>query len=171
MELTYDEVGATRPGSRLPDGYRHVHRSARLGDGQAVFTAATSGLRSWRMYRSAGIAVRTQAPAVAEGAELSTGMGPGPLKIWAPCRVVWVVDNPTQFGYGLGTLPGHPVRGEESFMVTLDGGRGVRFDVTTFSRPARWFQRLAGPFGRLGQELIYSRYLRGMRRLVNNSSH
>jgi uncharacterized protein (UPF0548 family) len=168
MDLTYAEVGATRPGSHLPDGYHHVHRRARLGEGQATFTAAVAGLRSWRMYREAGIAVRTEAPAVAEGADLATGMGVGPLRLWAPCRVVWVVDTPTRFGYGLGTLPGHPVSGEESFLVSLDGGRAVQFAVTTFSRPAAWYQKLAGPLGRLGQEFVYSRYLTGMRRLVGN---
>ncbi|SIP67631.1 hypothetical protein BN9982_740001 [Mycobacterium tuberculosis] len=31
----------------------------------------------------------------------------------APCRVVYVIDEPDVRGFGYGTLPGHPVSGEE----------------------------------------------------------
>ena len=170
MELTYDEVGATRPDAGgLPAGYRHVHRETHLGHGQAVFTAAVSGLRSWRMQREAGLAVRASAAAVETGADITTGFGAGPLRLWAPGRVVWVIDSVTRFGYGLGTLPGHPERGEEGFLITLGTGGEVQFGVSSFSRPAVWYLRLGGPAGHAVQDLIVGRYLRAMRRLTGTA--
>ena len=53
----------------------------------------------------------------------------------APCRIVWVVDEPDAFGFGYGTLQGHPEEGEESFVVR-GGPGGARFEVTALSRPA-----------------------------------
>ena len=44
-----------------------------------------------------------------------------------PCRIVWVVDEPDAFGFGYGTLRGHPDEGEESFVVRGGpGGAGSR---------------------------------------------
>lgn len=167
MELTYAEVGATRPdGGGMPGGYRHVRREALLGQGQLVFTAAVSGLRSWRMQREARLAVRASAATVEPGVDVSTGFGPGPLKVWAPGRVVWLLDEVTRFGYGIGTLPGHPEQGEEGFVVTLDNGGDVRFALCSFSRPATWYLRLGAPAARAVQDLIVARYLRAMRRLT-----
>ena len=54
-----------------------------------------------------------------------SGFGVGPFRINAPCEVVWVRrpvpgDGPQSAGFGYGTLPGHPVRGEEAFEVEID---------------------------------------------------
>jgi uncharacterized protein (UPF0548 family) len=59
--------------------------------------------------------------------------------------VTWSVDDERQAGFGYGTLPGHPERGEEAFLVERDDGGEVWFTVRAFSRPARWFTRAAGP--------------------------
>ena len=37
------------------------------------------------------------------------GVGVGPMRLWAPCRVVWVIDEPRRYGYGYGT--GYPSYG------------------------------------------------------------
>ncbi|WP_152640922.1 DUF1990 domain-containing protein, partial [Rhodococcus sp. Chr-9] len=62
-------------------------------------------------------------------------------------------------GFTYGTLPGHPASGEETFVVerTVDGR--VRGTVLAFSRPARWYTKLAGPVGHLLQQQIARRYL------------
>ncbi|HEX6498425.1 MAG TPA: DUF1990 domain-containing protein [Micromonosporaceae bacterium] len=168
MDLTYSEVGATRPdaGPVRVTGYRTTRRRQAVGHGGPTFTRAAAALRSWQMYRTAGLAVRASSPTVEPGATVATGFGVGPVRLWAPCRVVWVVDEPTRFGYGYGTLPGHPVSGEESFMLTLDADGTVWFEVASFSCPARWYTRIAGPLGRLGQDLATGRYLAAMRDLA-----
>jgi len=165
-DLTYAEVGATRVPTALPAGYRYATRRARLGTGEATFARAAEALRTGRMFRAAGLRHRATAPTVAEGVDLAVGVGVGAVRLWAPCRVVWVVDEPRRYGYGMGTLPGHPASGEEAFEVTLDDDDRVWFEVRAFSRPATWYTRAGGPVTRTAQKWISGRYVRGLRRLT-----
>jgi uncharacterized protein (UPF0548 family) len=59
------------------------------------------------------------------------------------CRVVYLVDEATRFGFGYGTLPGHPEQGEETFIVETGAEGGFRFKVRAFSRPSERPARLA----------------------------
>lgn len=87
-------------------------------------------------------------------------LGVGPVAISAACRVVYVVDEPDRRGFAYGTLPGHPVSGEELFAVEYDpADESVYAVVTAFSRPAVWYLRLAGPLARLGQRRMADRYI------------
>lgn len=140
-ELTYPEAGATRDGP-LPAGYHHLRHRVRLPDG--CFAAAADAVLSWRLHRAAGVVMRTDAPRAAPGVRVTPGLGVGPLRVWGPTEVVWVVDGPDRAGFGYGTLPGHPERGEEAFLVRRDAD-GVFFEVTAFSLPAGWYVRAAGP--------------------------
>ena len=57
----------------------------------------------------------------------------GPVR--APCRVVYVVDEPDRRGFAYGTLPGHAESGEELFLVRYDPATDeVYAEVTAFSR-------------------------------------
>jgi uncharacterized protein (UPF0548 family) len=164
VTLTYPEVGATRAGD-LPVGYRRVVARARIGAGPRVFAAAVRGLRGFEMHRRAGLAVHTPATQVEPGVQASFGLGIGRLRLWAPCEVVWVVDEPRRYGYAVGTLAGHPESGEEAFEVSLDGD-DVWFDARVFSRPARWFTRVAGPATHLAQDWALGRYRDALHRLA-----
>jgi uncharacterized protein (UPF0548 family) len=161
-DLTYPEVGATR-GVQLPAGYRHVRRHEKLGVGPEAFRRAVDGLRGWNMQRGAGLRVPASTPPPEVG--LRVTMSVAGLKI--PCQVVWVVDEERRYGYGYGTLPGHPEAGEEAFEVHLDGTDQVWLDIRAFSRPARWYTRLAGPLGWFAQDLATSRYVAAMRRVTS----
>jgi uncharacterized protein (UPF0548 family) len=163
-DLTYPEVGATR-GRDLPSGYRRVVARARLGTGPRVYAAAVAGLRGFDMQRRAGLRVRSDAEQATPGVNVSVGLGVGPVRLWAPCRVVWVTDEPARFGYAYGTLPGHPESGEEAFEVSLVGD-GVWLEIRAFSRPGRWYTRLAGPVGHLVQGWATGRYRDALRRLA-----
>ncbi|MFF5175858.1 DUF1990 family protein [Micromonospora sp. NPDC000089] len=140
-ELTYPEAGATRDGP-LPAGYHHLRHRVRLPDGS--FAAAADAVLSFRLHRAAGVVMRTDAPRAAPGVRVTPGLGVGPLRVWGPTEVVWVADGDDRAGFGYGTLPGHPERGEEAFLVRR-GADGVFFEVTAFSLPARWYVRAAGP--------------------------
>ena len=83
----------------------------------------------------------------------------GPFRLWAPCRVVYVVDEPDRKGFANGTVQGHPERGEESVVVSIDEDGEVTFEVTAFSRPVRWFVRLGGPVTKGIQRRMTWRYL------------
>ncbi|MGN9809820.1 DUF1990 family protein [Micromonospora sp. BQ11] len=160
--LTYPHVGATRAGD-LPTGWRHVRHRIRLpGD---AFDAAGEAVLSWHLHRAAGIRIDASADRAAPGVRVVSGLGVGPLRLPAPCEVVWAVDDGSRAGFGYGTLPGHPARGEEAFLVGRDAAGEVWFEVRAFSRPDRWFMRAAGPAGRLFQH-AYAWWLgRTLRRL------
>ncbi len=79
-----------------------------------------------------------------------------------PCRVAWTVREPDRIGFAYGTLPGHPERGEESFVVSMDAAGEVWFEVTAFSRLAARYARLARPVALVLQYLAIERYLRAV---------
>jgi uncharacterized protein (UPF0548 family) len=165
VTLTYAEVGATRAalvdGAPLPSGYDHVRRHVRLA---ADFRTAAEALARWQPQRGAGLAVRTDAERAERGVRFATGLGVGPLRLWVPCEIVWFVDEPARFGFGFGTLDGHPERGEEAFQLSVVDG-AVWFDVAAFSRPAKWWVRLGQVFARRLQAHVTNRYVRAMERL------
>jgi uncharacterized protein (UPF0548 family) len=157
--LTYAEVGATEAGE-LPPGYRHLRY--RTAVGHDVFAAAAEAVLTWRMHRAAGIRVDTAAERAAPGVDVTMHVGPLP----APCRVIWVAEDPHRAGWGYGTLPGHPARGEEAFVVSQGADGTTWFEVTAFSVPADWRMRLAGPAGPLFQRAYAAWCARALRRLV-----
>jgi uncharacterized protein (UPF0548 family) len=164
VQLTYPEVGATLT-DRLPDRYRHVRRHERLGVGEATLRAASVALADWSMQRAAGLLIRASGPPVV-GLRITSGIGFGPFRVWAPCKVVWVRDEPDRYGFGYGTLTGHPERGEEGFEVSMRAGGEVWFDIRAFSRPARWYAKLAGPVTDRIQDAVTDRYVNALRELT-----
>lgn len=160
---SYAEVGATRQDS-LPPSYRHLRYRSRIGDA-AVFRAAAEAVLTFAPQRAAGVLIEAAGPRAVEGLIVTSRLGAGPLRIPAPCRVVWAEDTPTRAGFGYGTLPGHPVRGEEAFVVEVAEG-AVWFSMRAFSRPDRWFTIAAGPLVPAFQH-TYARLLaHTLRRLV-----
>jgi uncharacterized protein (UPF0548 family) len=133
--------------------------------GESTLRRAATALGNWDMHRAAGMVVRAQGPA-AVGVRMASGTGVGPLRIWAPGEVVWLRDDPERYGFGYGTLPGHPERGEEAFEVSVDGDGQVWFDIRAFSRHATWYARLGGPVVRRIQDAMTDRYVEALRRLA-----
>lgn len=161
--LTYAEVGVTR-GGELPPGYRHLRYRTRLGDVDLRF--AGDLVLDWRLHRAAGVRIEASAPRAAEGVTVVSGLGVGRLRLPAPCRVVWAVRDEHRAGFGYGTLPGHPARGEEAFLVERDDRGDVWFGVTAFSRPAGWLMGAAGPFAVAFQHLYVRHLGHTLRRLT-----
>jgi uncharacterized protein (UPF0548 family) len=159
-DLTYPDRGATQ--GELPAGYHHLERRERVGTGREVFERGAAALLSWRVHRAAGLRVAADGDA-RPGLRVVSRLA---LVIAAPCRVVYVVDEPDRRGFAYGTLPGHPESGEEAFMLTIDADGQVLFTVRAFTRPGSLLGRLSGPAGRLAQQLMAQRYVRAMRRLA-----
>lgn len=166
--FTYAAVGATRDAARtMPDsgpregwtnnwregpwGFRTLRVSTRIGRGGAVFAAASEALMEWRMHREMGVVVDTAVARAVTGAEVTVGLGVGRARVHAPCRVVWTVEEERRTGWAYGTLPGHPVSGEEAFLVDRENDGTVRLTVLAFSRPDVGWTRAAGPLLRLFQ--------------------
>jgi uncharacterized protein (UPF0548 family) len=157
LTLTYTEVGATA--GALPAGYHHVEKSAVIGRGRRRFEeAADAGMR-WGMLRGAGLRVEATSEVAAVGAEVIVHLGP----VRAPCRVVYVVDEPDRRGFAYGTLPGHAESGEERFMVRYDPAtEEVHAEVLAFSRHGTWWSRLGAPVTSVIQRVVTERYLRAL---------
>ncbi|MBF6202492.1 DUF1990 family protein, partial [Nocardia cyriacigeorgica] len=86
------------------------------------------------------------------GTELTVRLRFGPLGFTAPCRVVYVLNEPDRRGFAYGTLPGHPLVGEELFAVEYDPADDTVYGlITSFSQPGAWYVRLGGPVVRLIQ--------------------
>ncbi|MDX6395811.1 MAG: hypothetical protein QOJ73_6874 [Streptosporangiaceae bacterium] len=158
--LTYSEVGLTA--GVLPPGYHHQRRTAAIGSGPDAFAGAASALLSWQVHLRAGLRVCPSSARAEPGAVLILGLGAGPLRVTAPCRVVYAVDEPGRRGFGYGTLPGHPECGEEAFIIERHADDTVSFTITAFSRPARRLAKAAGPVGRAVQRRTTTRYLRAL---------
>ncbi|MBO0837200.1 MAG: DUF1990 domain-containing protein [Actinobacteria bacterium] len=158
--LTYSEVGATA--GQMPAQYRHLTRRVVIGRGHRVFADAGNAVTSWQVQLRAGLSVSASSPTAQPGAVAMLGLGVGQLRIGAPCRVVYAVNQPHRRGFAYGTLPGHPESGEEAFIVELHEDDTVAFTVMAFSRPSTAVATAAGPVGRLIQSWITTRYLRSL---------
>ena len=157
LPLSYTEVGATA--GPLPAGYHHVQKSAVIGTGRRRFEeAADEGMR-WGMLRGAGLRVEATTEVAAVGSEVIVRLGP----VQAPCRVVYIVDEPDLRGFAYGTLPGHAESGEERFVVRYDPSTDeVYAEVLAFSRHATWWSRLGSPVTSVIQRVVTDRYLRAL---------
>jgi uncharacterized protein (UPF0548 family) len=162
--LTYPDAGATA--TVLPPGYHHVRMRRRIGTGPELFAAASAAVLAWVAHTGAGLRVAAAAPVAAPGTDVLLTAGVGPLRLHAPCRVIYVVDEPRRRGFAYGTLAGHPESGEEAFVVELAADGAVTFVITAFSRPATALSKLAGPLGRQVQRAVTRRYLRALTRAV-----
>jgi len=158
QEPTYDEVGAADVGDR-PAGYRHDRYQSRIG-GPETFARAREALIRWRAHLGAGVRIYPSDP-VREGATVLLLIAVGPWRMVAPCRIVSVIDEDDRFGFAYATLPGHPERGEELFVIEREDG-GCIFRITASSRPDRFLVRLGAPVARRIQTQVTRRYLRAL---------
>ena len=158
LPLTYPEVGATAAG-QLPAGYGHLRAERQIGAGQQRFEQAADAVMHWGMQRGAGLRVQASSGVAVADAVVLVRMGFLP----APCRVVYVIDEPDIRGFAYGTLPGHPESGEERFVVRRDPTTSAVFaEVSAFSRPATWWSKAGGPLVSVAQRVIARRYLRAV---------
>lgn len=152
--------------ARVPAGFRAFRHEAAIGSGAERWAEAAAEVLAWGLQRGAGIRVSTPRVAVGDDVALTIPLlGVVPVRAYA--RVLERVDEPARRGFVYGTLPGHPERGEEAFLVTLDDDRTVRVVVQGFSRPAPGIWSLGAPVLRLVQAIYTKRYLRALTRAAH----
>ena len=100
LSLTYPDVGATA--ATLPAGYANVRMSRRIGSGRQRFEQAAGSVMRYGMLRGAGLRVTASTEVAQVGSDVLGRLGP----FVAPCRVVYVVDEPNRRGFAYGSLPG-----------------------------------------------------------------
>ncbi|WP_427005070.1 DUF1990 family protein [Pseudarthrobacter sp. H2] len=173
-ELNYEGIGSTQHGPP-PAEVECLVTHAYLGHGIAAYRRAVQGLLTWQLQKRAGLRVRAESDVVVPGARVVSGFGVGPFRIDAPCEVVWVRrpvagDGPQSAGFGYGTLPGHPVRGEEAFEISIDGQGRVLIEIRAFGVPSNWFYAAGGALTRRARSLVTSRYIRSAQELAGEAA-
>ncbi|MFC9995340.1 DUF1990 family protein [Nocardia sp. NPDC127526] len=169
--FTYVPVGVTAPAAvewpAAIAGYRRFERTVVIGEGDADWQAASTAVREWGVKRRSGFRVTpltTDGVRAVEGADYRITAGFGPFTVHEPVRVVAVVDTPERAGFSYGTLPGHPVSGEEAFIVhrAADGTVWLTLRSHTGPAPAGLWRTLF-PVLLLAQRVYRRRYLRALR--------
>lgn len=112
--------------------------------------AVAALVSSWEFKRRAGFATPAGAPVAGEDGVLSKRMFG--IRFSEPIQVIWADAR----GFGYRAMPGHPLIGEESFLVDEQGV----FRTRAASRPAslRWW--LVYPVLRFVQWTTHRRYVR-----------
>ncbi|MGW4352792.1 DUF1990 family protein [Nocardia sp. NPDC004582] len=156
--FSYPDVGATA--GEFPAGYHHFRLRRRIGSGREFFDQAAEQVRTYRMQRGSGVFQQATTPEARPGTDITVRIGLGPIGVTAPCRVVYVLDESNRRGFAYGTLPGHPLRGEELFAVEYDPADDTVYGViASFSTPGPWYARLGAPVVRLVQRWFSGRYI------------
>jgi uncharacterized protein (UPF0548 family) len=143
LTFNYPEVGATA--RELPSGNDTANVRVRLGEGEEVYRAAKAAVQRWQEFQTGWTELCWPETPVEKGqvvAVLARAFG-----VWTlnACRIVYVVDEATRFGFAYGTLPDHAEAGEERFLIEQDDDGGVWYDIRVFSRPNQFLARLAAP--------------------------
>ncbi|HNG90735.1 MAG TPA: DUF1990 domain-containing protein [Saprospiraceae bacterium] len=166
--FSYAHLGATRSGQVL-QGYDNDHNSILLGQGERSWEDAKRAIREWRMFPGGWAFILPNDADIQPGRVLC--MVARVLGIWwlNSCRIVYVVDEPTRFGFAYGTLPGHAECGEELFSVERRPDGAVHYVLRSFSRPRHWLARMAYPITRAYQRRFVRHSKSAMLRAVGGS--
>jgi len=142
--------------------YRRSEISSIVGSGDAVWERATREVVHWGVKTASGFAVDSLRP-VSVGERVSVTARVLTVSVVEPVEVVAVVEEEHRVGFAYRTLPGHPVSGEEAFVVHRDGEE-VRLTVRSLTRPAiRQPWRALYPLLRIAQLIARRRYLKALR--------
>ena len=166
--LSYGPAGVTAPGDEVwaaPAGHRAYERSIVVGLGDQCWVRARTALLSWGVKTRSGFGVEPASgsdPGVREGADYWLVAAVGPLRVREPARVVAVVDRPGRCGFAYGTLEGHPVSGEEAFVLHRGDDGVVRLTLRSVTAPGAGRWRLAFPGVLVAQRWYRRRYARAL---------
>lgn len=143
-------------------GFRRWETSVVLGTRAEAWEWATTQVLRWGVKTRSGFSVEPAAK-VARGDRPVITARPFGLAIREPGEVVDVVETSTRVGFAYRTLPGHPVSGEEAFIVHQEGGV-VLLTIRSLTRPAeRAGWRLLYPVLLVAQRIARRRYRRALR--------
>ncbi|MEL7974655.1 DUF1990 domain-containing protein [Isoptericola sp. F-RaC21] len=161
-------LGATAPAAedwRPPEGWRAFERTVHLGVGPQVWDDASEAVLSWGVKTRSGFAVD---PPLEPGVPARRGQrswlvaGVGPFRVREPIEVVDVIATERRAALSYGALEGHPVTGEEAFIVHRDDDGCVSMTLRSLTRPGRGLWRVPFPVILVAQRLYRRRYLRAL---------
>ncbi|SLM92603.1 MULTISPECIES: DUF1990 family protein [Brevibacterium] len=147
-----------------PDPSTRLHRSevsAVIGSGDETWKRAAADLLRWKVKTRSGFRVDDDQP-VTPGTELIVTARVLGITVREPIRVEHVVESEDRVGFSYRTLPGHPVSGEEAFIVHREG-EDVILTIRSLTGPSpRLPWRPLFPLLLLAQRVVRRRYLRSL---------
>ena len=169
--FSYDEVGATREGSKAPAGYAVDHNRIRLGRGAETFERAVAALYAWRMFDIEWAMLVPANPPVEVGTTVAVLARHFGFHSLNPCRITYTIEEDlgglARRGFAYGTLPEHGERGEERFSVEWRReDDSVFYDLYALSRPNHLLAWLGYPLARRLQRRFARDSLQAMVRAV-----
>jgi uncharacterized protein (UPF0548 family) len=168
LRLSYAVPGATAPAERdwstQVHGFHGYAKTVRIGQGESTWVAAKDAVLAWQVKTRSGFAVPLGPPdgRVRVGERYWIIARVGPVLIREPVEVVAVVDGPDRCGFAYGTLAGHPVAGEEAFIVQRAPDGAIWFTLRSLTRSPTGRWRWAFPLALLAQHWYRRRYLRAL---------
>ena len=163
-ELTYADVGVTDPASsEWAAGPHRFQKTVLVGRGEECWVASREALMAWQVKIRSGFQVVGEGGPVEAGRDYELAFRIGPLTVREPIRVVAVVDEPARCGFAYGTRRGHPVSGEEAFIVDRDASGEVSFTRRSLTMPARGWRAVAFPVFITAQRVFRGRYLAALK--------
>jgi uncharacterized protein (UPF0548 family) len=167
--LTYSAVGATAVADEVwsvtPAAFRRYEQTVAV---RLPWEDARSLMLRWAVKTRSGFDVDAGGIAeasVREGANVWLRLAIGPVEVREPIRVIAVVDNALRCGFSYGTLDGHPVSGEEAFVVHRATEHGpVVLTIRSLTRSApRGCWRYSFPILLVAQRFFRKRYLSSLK--------
>lgn len=142
--------------------YRRSEVASLIGTGDLVWERSIEDVLCWGVKTRSGFTV-SSAASVRPGDQIDVTAHLFGFSVIEPVEVVEVVEGPDRVGFSYRTLPGHPVSGEEAFVVSRHGDE-VRLTVRSLTRAAPqqpW--RFLFPLLLVVQGIVRRRYLRALR--------
>lgn len=148
--------------SLTQSGYRVSSDTAALGTGEDLWQRVSADVLRWTIKTRSGFSVDEPGP-VSEGDRVNVTASFLGVKVIEPVEVVAVVEESDRVGFSYRTLPGHPVSGEEAFIVHRLGD-AVYLTIRSLTKAAPqqpW--RALFPGLLVVQRIVRRRYLRALR--------
>jgi uncharacterized protein (UPF0548 family) len=167
LPFTYEPLFCTRTNTH-PAGFDADIQKVVIGKGAADFERAMTAILTWQMFPKPWTTIQPQTAPIVEGEQVT--MYAQFFGIWwrNACRIVYLVDTPTSFGFAYGTTPGHLERGEELFLVEIDENDDVWYTIQAYSQPRHVFAKIGYPLMRMLQARFRRDSARVMEQIARN---
>jgi uncharacterized protein (UPF0548 family) len=168
LALNYDVVDGTTPAVEQwqpPDGWRAYEHTIRIGTGPDLWDAASSAVLSWGVKTRSGFTVDPPLEAgrrAREGERYWLVARIGPFRVREPVEIITAISTRDRAALAYGTLEGHPVSGEEAFIVHRDDAGNVSLTLRSLTRAGRGPWRGLFPLILMAQRVYRRRYLRAL---------
>lgn len=144
--FSYSDLGCTR--GRNVAGFNTDRFRIELGTGEITFEKAKRALRDWRGFSTDWVRLCWPYKKIVPGTVVAVLAHHYGIYSVNAARIVYAVDEPKRFGYALGSLTSHMVRGEMLLVTYLQDDGRVYYELTSITRPGHWLSWVFYPLAR-----------------------